>query len=91
MKEETFDPVKPGTFEREKVDLDTLVHEGDTDKIHHWVEETVTRHRAQAYAHGVDAGRRQRRYNSSADLADMVSVLTPVLLVVALILLAVLR
>lgn len=56
-----FDPVRPGTFEREKVDLDALVYEGDPEAIHRWVEDTMTRHRGQAYAHGVEAGRRQSR------------------------------
>lgn len=91
-KDVELEPIKPGTFEREKTDLITQMTSAggwNQDQTLDWLEETITRHRAQAYAHGVEAGRRQKSYGVSAMLADFASGLTPVLLALALVLLAI--
>lgn len=96
-KDVELEPIKPGTFEREKVDLNCLLYSQDVrmetdqwDQVYGWLESELTQHRAQAYAHGVEAGRRQKSYGISAMLADFASGLTPVLLALALVLLVIL-
>lgn len=86
-------------YEREKKDLEKILYDGSlayrdgdgdsaAEQAKTWLGTELDRHRAQAYAHGVEAGRSQRRGPSWSDIA---ADLTPLLLALSLVLLVVLR